>query len=61
MALIMAAVGVYIGVALIPGLNTTVSTIVTPTYSSGVVGIAGVILIIFIAMIVYMMLKAFEA
>ncbi len=61
LALIMAAVGVYIGVALIPGLNTTVATITTPTYSSGVAGMSGVILIIFIAMIVYMMLKGFES
>jgi hypothetical protein len=31
----MAAVGVYIGVALIPGLNDTISTVTTPTYDSG--------------------------
>lgn len=38
----MAAIFVYIGVNLEPGLNTTVATITTPTYSSGVAGLNGV-------------------
>ncbi len=46
----MAAIGVYIGVNLMPGLNTTIATITTPTYSAGVAGLTGVILIVFAAM-----------
>ncbi len=58
MSLIFAAIGIYIGVNLLPGLNTTISTIVTPTYTSGVVGMVGVILIVFAAMLVFMIVKA---
>ncbi len=43
LAIIMAAIGLYIGINLLPGLNTTVSTITTPTYSSGVAGMVGVV------------------
>jgi len=42
LGLILAAIFVYIGVNLEPGLNTTVATITTPTYSSGVAGLNGV-------------------
>ncbi len=42
MGLIMVAIGVYIGVNLMPGLNTTIATITTPTYSAGVAGLTGV-------------------
>ncbi len=42
LGLIMAAIGVYIGVNLMPGLNSTIATITTPTYSSGVAGLTGV-------------------
>ena len=50
LGLIMAAIFVYIGVNLLPGLNTTVATITTPTYDSGVAGLAGVVMIVFAAM-----------
>jgi len=53
----MAAIFVYIGVNLEPGLNTTVATITTPTYSSGVAGLNGVIMIVFAAMIIFGVLK----
>jgi len=39
-----------VGVNLEPGLNTTVATITTPTYSSGVAGLNGVVMIVFAAM-----------
>ena len=58
LALIMAAVGIYIGVALIPGLNDTIATITTPTYDSGVAGMVSVILIVFAAMLVFLIVKA---
>lgn len=57
LGLILAAIFVYIGVNLEPGLNDTVSTITTPTYSSGVAGLNGVILIVFAAMIIFGVLK----
>lgn len=34
-------------------MNTTVSTITTPTYSSGVAGLNGVVMIVFAAMIIF--------
>lgn len=44
-----------------PGLNTTVSTITTPTYSSGVAGLNGVIMIVFAAMIIFGVVKQMSA
>ena len=54
----MAAIGVYIGINLLPGLNTTVAAITTPTYSSGVAGLTGVVLIVFAAMIIFFIVSA---
>ena len=54
----MAAIGVYIGVNLLPGLNTTVAAITTPTYSSGVAGLTGVVMIVFAAMIIFFIVSA---
>ncbi len=34
-------IGMYVVVALIPGVNTTVATITTPTYQVGVTGLTG--------------------
>ena len=55
--LILAVIGVYIGVALVPGINDTIATITTPTYTSGVAGLNGVIMIVFAAMIIFGVLK----
>ncbi len=60
MGLILAAIGVLIGISLVPAINTTVATITTPTYSVGVAGMTGVVLIIFVAMVVIMMAKSLE-
>jgi multisubunit Na+/H+ antiporter MnhF subunit len=57
LGLILAAVFVYVGVNLEPGLNTTVATITTPTYSQGVAGLNGVIMIVFAAMIIFGIVK----
>ena len=57
-ALIMAAIGIYIGVNLLPGLNSTIATITTPTYTVGVAGMVGVILIVFAAMLVVLIVSA---
>ena len=58
--LIMAVIGVYIGVALVPGINTTIGTITTPTYTSGVVGLFGVILIVVAAAVILMLIRSTE-
>ena len=58
MGLIMAVFGVYIGVALLPGINTTVQTITTPTYDVGVAGLIDVVMIVIAAMIIFMVIKA---
>ena len=58
LGLIFAAIGVYIGVNLLPGLNTTVATITTPTYSSGVAGLMAVVLIVFAAMVIFMIVRS---
>ncbi len=58
MGLIMAVIGVYIGVALLPGINTTVATITTPTFDVGVAGLIDVVLIVVAAMIIFMVIKA---
>ena len=61
LGLIFAAIFVYIGVNLEPGLNDTVATITTPTYSAGVSGLNGVIMIVFAAMIIFGVIKQMSA
>ena len=56
--LLLAVVGVYIGVALLPGLNTTVATITTPTYDVGVAGMINVVMIVVVASIIIMLLNS---
>ena len=57
LGLIFVAIGVYVGVNLLPGLNDTVATITTPTYSTGVAGLMSVVLIVFAAMIIFFVVK----
>lgn len=57
----MAAIFVYVGINLMPGMNTTIAAITTPTYSSGVAGLTGVIMIVFAAMIVFGIVKAMSS
>jgi len=57
----MASIFVYVGINLMPGMNTTINTITTPTFDSGVVGLVGVVLIVFAAMIVFGIVKAMSA
>jgi multisubunit Na+/H+ antiporter MnhF subunit len=61
LGLLMAAVFVYIGVNMQPGMNTTIATITTPTYSAGVVGLNGVIMIVFASMIIFGIVKQMSA
>ena len=48
----------YVGVNLLPGMNTVVATITTPTYDAGVAGLVTVILIVFAAMIIFFLVRA---
>jgi len=57
----MASIFVYVGINLMPGMNTTIATITTPTYDSGVAGLVGIILIVFAAMIVFGIVKAMSS
>jgi hypothetical protein len=57
--LILAVICVYIGVSSLHGLNTTVATITTPTYSVGVAGIVQVVPIVLGAAIIMIVLNAF--
>ena len=61
LGLIFAAIFVYIGVNLEPGLNDTVATITTPTYDTGVAGLNGVIMIVFASMIIFGVVKTMSA
>jgi len=56
--LVMVAIGLYVGINLLPGMNTTVAQIVYPTYARGVVGMMGVALIVFAAMMVFVVVKS---
>ena len=60
LGLIFVAIGVYVGVNLLPGLNDTVATITTPTYSTGVAGLMSVVLIVFAAMIIFFVVKGMQ-
>ncbi len=48
LALIIAAIFIRIGMVLEPELSTTVATITTPTYSSGVAALNSTIMIVFL-------------
>lgn len=52
---------IYIGVHLEPMINGTVATITTPTYSSGVAGLNGIILIAFVAFIIVGSLRQMQS
>ena len=57
-ALIISAIATFVGVSLIPTISTAVSGITTANgYSSTTVGMVGVVLVIFSAMIIFMMLR----
>jgi multisubunit Na+/H+ antiporter MnhF subunit len=60
LGLIMAVIFVTIGINMLPAMNTTVAAITTPTYSVGVVGLTGVTLIVYAAMIVFGILKSMQ-
>ncbi len=47
MLVIWVAVAITVAVGQVPGLNTTLGTITTPTYSGGTASIWGIMLLIF--------------
>jgi len=55
---ILAIIFVYVGVNLLPGLNTTVATITTPTYDVGVAGLMDVVMIVVAAVIIMGLLRS---
>ena len=57
---LVAVIGVYIGVSLLPGLNETIGTITTPTYDAGVAGMVDVIMIAVAAALIFMLLKGVD-
>lgn len=59
-ALIIGAIGISIGLSLVPGMNSTVATITTPTYAVGVAGMAPIVLLVFFAAIIFVTLKLVE-
>jgi hypothetical protein len=58
--LIVGAIGISIAVAMVPGMQTTLATITTPTYTAGVAGMAPIILLVFFAAIVFVVLRLVE-
>ena len=58
--LIIGAIGIMISLSLIPGMNTTIATITTPTYNVGVAGMAPVVLLVFFAAIIFVVLGLVE-
>ena len=53
-------IGLVIGANLISPINTAVSTIVTPTYSSAVAGLAPLLTLIFVVILMVMAVKSIE-
>lgn len=51
-ALIGIMIGIVVGVNLISPINDVVKTVTTPTYSSSVVSLTGVLVIIFVTVII---------
>jgi hypothetical protein len=51
-ALIGIMIGIVVGVNLISPVNDVVNTVTTPTYSSSIVSLAGVLPIIFVTVII---------
>jgi len=51
-ALICIMIGIVVGVNLISPVNDVVKTVTTPTYTSSVVSLAGVLTIIFVTVII---------
>lgn len=59
-ALLVTAIFIYIGINLLPSMNTVVATITTPTYNSGVAGMMTVVLIVFAAMLIFGIVAAMK-
>jgi ABC-type sulfate transport system permease subunit len=59
-SLLITAIFIYVGINLLPGMNTVVATITTPTYNSGVAGMMAVVLIVFAAMLVFGIVAAMK-
>ena len=59
-AIIMAMIGLVIGVNLIAPINTATSVIITPTYSSAVNALAALLPLLFVVMLMIFAVKAID-
>jgi hypothetical protein len=57
LGLLFAVIFVYLGVSFEPSINTTISTITTPSYGAGVTGLNSVLLLVFAAFIIFGLVK----
>lgn len=58
--ILLAAIMVMVATSFVPALQDTLSTIVTPTYSVGVAGMFGVVLVVYGFMVIWGMVKSIE-
>ena len=59
-AIIMAMIGIVIGVNLITPIHTATSVILTPTYSAAVASLAALIPLLFVVIIMVFAVKAID-
>ena len=59
-AIIMAMIGLVIGVNLISPINTATSVIITPTYSAAVNALAALLPLLFVVMLMIFAVKAID-
>jgi len=59
-AIIMAMIGLVIGVNLIAPINTATSVIITPTYSAAVNALAQLLPLLFVVMLMIFAVKAID-
>ena len=57
----MTMMAMVVGTYLIAPVNTTVATIVTPTYSASVASLSGLLPLFLVIMIILYVIKGFEA
>ncbi len=58
--IIIAAIAIQLASSMVPGINSVVATITTPTYNAGVVSIWAMLLLIFGAYVIIALLKQVE-
>jgi len=59
-AIIMAMIGMVIGVNLISPINTATSVVITPTYSAAVTALAALLPLLFVVLLMVFAVKAID-